>query len=208
MTTQCIVATPVRRFAERGVMWDGQCSGGGRLHCARWDTHELSLDDLEGNGGIDSSDQPEGAACSSCGVAVPWGLTVPCECGAPDCPGTRSALSRFGGSRTEYDTPSGQLEPGSMWWSDHSGPDGHRCMDWDNCDGRHLHVMLPNGHYWDVDSRANNCTLPDDRTHRCWIRDGEPPHVTAGKAGHTCTAGAGSIQAGDYHGFLQNGVLT
>lgn len=94
------------------------------------------------------------------------------------------------------------LPPGSMYWAS-----WHACS-WDNCDGQHLHVVLPNGDHWDVDGRASNCTMRDDRTHRCWIRHGEPPLITVDKNGHTCSAGAGSILSGDYHGFLRNGVLT
>jgi len=69
-------------------------------------------------------------------------------------------------------------------------------------------VILPNGIPWDIDSRAGNCALKDDRLHRCWVRTGEPPDVTVGKSGGpTCAAGAGSIQGGDWHGFLRNGEL-
>jgi len=35
-------------------------------------------------------------------------------------------------------------------------------------------------------------------------RNNEP----LGGEGGTCSAGASSIQAGDYHGFLRNGILT
>jgi hypothetical protein len=100
----------------------------------------------------------------------------------------------------------GDREPGVMYLHDHS--EQHPCFDWDNCDGTHLHVRLPNGEFWNVDGRASNCTMPDDRLHRCWVRHGEPPLVTVDKNGLTCAAGAGSIQAGDYHGFLVEGVLS
>lgn len=83
---------------------------------------------------------------------------------------------------------------------------------WHNCDGRHLLCVLPNGHVWDIDGRANNCGLPEDRLHRCWVRSGDPtsspPTVHVTKDGYTCDAGAGSIAASDYHGFLHAGVLT
>ena len=81
---------------------------------------------------------------------------------------------------------------------------------WNDCtDERgHLLVVCPSGQSWDIDSRASNCTMPDDRTHRCWVRHGEPPNLTVDKAGKTCAAGAGSIIAGSYHGFLRNGELT
>jgi len=93
--------------------------------------------------------------------------------------------------------------PGAMWdawWlKDFGAP---------TSDGRHIEVVCPNGRTWSIDSRASNCTMKDDRVHHCWIRHGEPPNLTVDKNGLTCQAGAGSIQAGDYHGFLRDGVLT
>jgi hypothetical protein len=82
--------------------------------------------------------------------------------------------------------------------------------DWRGPDGIALMVRCPNGRDWHVDGQASNCTRPGDRTHKCWIRHGDPraANVTVDKNGETCAAGAGSIQAGDYHGFLQAGVLT
>lgn len=92
--------------------------------------------------------------------------------------------------------------PGAMWWADWyadrlgiKGPDG-KC----------LVVKLPNGRDWIVDSQASNCTRRGE-PHQCWVRHGEPPNVTVDKSGDTCSAGAGSILAGDYHGFLRNGWL-
>lgn len=77
-------------------------------------------------------------------------------------------------------------------------------------DGITLAVRCPSGRDWIVDSRASNCGRPDDNTHHCWVRHGDPREcaVTVDKNGDTCSAGAGSIVAGDYHGFLQSGVLT
>lgn len=100
------------------------------------------------------------------------------------------------------------VPPGAMWdatWM-HDCVGGH-FLGGANSDGRFLVVRLPNGHDWTVDARCSNCTLRDDDTHRCWVRHGEPPHITVDKNGHTCAAGAGSILSGDYHGFLRNGVL-
>lgn len=76
-------------------------------------------------------------------------------------------------------------------------------------DGMFLVVRTPGGD-WSVDDRASNCTMKDDDVHRCWVRHGDPRsgNVHVDKAGVTCAAGAGSIQCGPYHGFLQNGVLT
>jgi hypothetical protein len=96
---------------------------------------------------------------------------------------------------------------GAMWYATwlekydaYKGPDG-RC----------LIVKLPNGNDWTIDSRASNCTLPNDTVHKCWIRHGTPPNITVDKNGFTCAAGAGSILSGQgdrhYHGFLINGEL-
>lgn len=104
-----------------------------------------------------------------------------------------------GAECTLRDAPAGAMWF-AEWMSFHLGPDG-RC----------LVVRLPNGMDWLVDSRASNCTKPDDTEHRCWVRHGEPPNVTIDKNGNTCDAGAGSIGAGSgenyYHGFLVDGAL-
>lgn len=99
----------------------------------------------------------------------------------------------------------GDLPPGAMWF------DPYPYEFWGiGFDGRSLSVKLPDGHIWRVDGEATNCTRKGDKAHRCWLREGEPPYVTAGKHPHefTCSAGAGSIATPGYHGFLQNGVLT
>lgn len=90
--------------------------------------------------------------------------------------------------------------PGAMWWAPWmeqfcKGPDG-KC----------LVVKTPGGD-WMVDSRASNCTMPDDDVHKCWVRHGEAPRVTVDKDGSTCGAGAGSIICGTWHGFLRDGSL-
>lgn len=107
-----------------------------------------------------------------------------------------------------YDTASGKPELGDMYFVKYHEPDEQCYVRWNNCDGKHLQVVLPNGNTWDIDGRANNCTMPDEKTHRCWVRHGEPPNVHVDKNGYTCAAGAGSILSGDYHGFLHNGELT
>lgn len=98
--------------------------------------------------------------------------------------------------RTSHDLPPGALYD-AMWL--HSYRVG--------VDGRFLTCVLPNGHHWHIDSRASNCGRPDDDEHRCWVRHGEPPAIHVDKNGNTCPAGAGSIQSGDWHGFLHHGVL-
>ena len=103
--------------------------------------------------------------------------------------------------------PHDKRKPGEMYhiykdYHDHTCP-------WDNCAGyeEHIIVEMPGGGVWDINSRASNCDMPDDKTHRCWIRHGDPPNITIDKNGNTCGAGAGSIQHGEYHGFLRNGKL-
>lgn len=100
---------------------------------------------------------------------------------------------------------------------------------WVGPDGNALMVILPDGHAWHVDGRANNCDSPckncgqpysvhhagnapcmkydDVRPHKCWIRHGTVPHITVDKNGVTCGAGAGSIMTDKWHGFLRDGVL-
>lgn len=100
-------------------------------------------------------------------------------------------------------------EPGAMWdasWY----PAPYR-----GADGKVLCVQLPNGRTWMIDSRASNCTKPDDTEHDCWCRHGDPPNLTVDKnpepGRSTCEAGGGSIGSGEgedyYHGFLRNGEL-
>lgn len=93
---------------------------------------------------------------------------------------------------------------GSMWFAP--------WLDKTYCQPQLAHVLVvatPGGD-WVVDSQSSNCTIPEDRQqkdHHCWIIEGELPNITVSKNGKTCAAGAGSIQAGSYHGFLRNGYL-
>jgi hypothetical protein len=119
----------------------------------------------------------------------------------------------------------GPVPVGAMWWeefvSDYfpTGPGDYHPKASEKtrakpaepsmlfCSGPVLCVRTPGG-VWRIDTRASNCGLPYDYEHRCWVRHGEPPNVHVDKNGLTCNAGAGSIQCGDYHGFLHNGELT
>lgn len=76
-------------------------------------------------------------------------------------------------------------------------------------DGKSINIVLPNGRIWAIDSRASNCDMKEDHVHKCWVRhgDGRGGNIHVDKEGHTCNAGAGSILAGDYHGFLHHGYL-
>ena len=106
-----------------------------------------------------------------------------------------------------YDSPSGNPEPGDLFFVDRGCKESSCYAGWTNCEGVHLHCVLPNGTHWDIDSRCDNCTRRGDTTHRCWVRVGAPPNVTAGKSGDTCSAGAGSIAVPGWHGFLKAGEL-
>jgi hypothetical protein len=99
---------------------------------------------------------------------------------------------------TLADAPIGAIY--NAWWFTripaYTGPDGQSLM-----------CRCPDGHDWMIDGRASNCTLPDDNVHKCWVRHGTPPELTVDKNGVTCSAGAGSIATGKWHGFLRNGYL-
>jgi hypothetical protein len=98
-----------------------------------------------------------------------------------------------------------QLPVGAMWDADYL----HDNPRYTGADGISLHVMLPDRHTWCVDSEANNCTRPGDRTHKCWVRHGDPRkgEMHVDKNGNTCAAGAGSILTDKWHGFLHNNYL-
>lgn len=77
--------------------------------------------------------------------------------------------------------------------------------------GEHVLMVKTPGGDWVIDGRASNCGMPDDEKqerHHCWVRHGTPPDITVSKqGGPTCSAGAGSILCGSYHGFLREGYL-
>jgi hypothetical protein len=95
-------------------------------------------------------------------------------------------------------------KPGDMFWMSFSSG---FCNNHEPPCRMHLVVVCPDGHWWNIDSRASNCTMKEDKTHRCWVRHGDPPNITVDKDGATCNAGAGSIQTPGWHGFLRNGEL-
>lgn len=136
--------------------------------------------------------------CSSCGIPVPSpdsGVTVD----------TAFSTKRL------FNTSSGYPEPGDIYFRQLNCEKYGCGYGWKHCNGEHLHTVLPTGEPWDVDSRANNCTLKDDGEHRCWVRHGDPRKgelVHVDKNGLTCAAGAGSIQTDGWHGFLHNGYWT
>ncbi len=76
-------------------------------------------------------------------------------------------------------------------------------------DGICLVVKTPGGD-WVVDGVAKNCPSSNGKSHKCWVRHGDPrtEPVTVDKNGATCPTGEGSISIGGYHGFLRDGYLT
>jgi hypothetical protein len=145
---------------------------------------------------------------------------VPCDrCDLPADPISASKLTEFvNPANGQLYRSARELPPGAVYehpvyngeahnWVTNSGKSIiHRPNPQD---GRILCCVLPDGHSWTIDSRANNCTEPDDDEHWCWVRHGRPEDGTlhVGKDGRTCSAGAGSIQTGRWHGFLRHGRL-
>lgn len=167
--------------------------------------------------------------CNRCGKVIPeisWHASV-------------ETLYRLPAVKTWAEWyPAGHMVPlelvpvGAMW--DAHWLAGARGEDrgYTGPDGISLCVKLPNGHHWQVDSQASNCTRPQHqpvepagdgesrtmrfvRSHYCWVRSGNPREgvCDVGKDGNTCAAGAGSIWVDrgglkDWHGFLHGSMLT
>lgn len=139
--------------------------------------------------------------CKSCGEPVPQNVNDAKELGQSGIFLMRQVfVSHY------FNTRSGDPEPGDVYWLDWHDAGAGECPYWDDCDGKHLWGILPNGKSWDIDARANNCTMKDDRNHRCWVRSGKPEDGTlhVDKNGRTCQAGAGSIAVEGWHGFLHH----
>lgn len=137
---------------------------------------------------------------------LPWpDEPHPCpKCGAPAGRSSQSSNPYFRRADTGEEIGGEEKLPaGAIWAAD---PDHAYQL---GPDGRALYCQLPDGHSWCIDGLATNCTKPEDKEHRCWVRTGSPEEGTlhVGKGGNTCSAGAGSIKTPTYHGFLRNGVL-
>lgn len=195
--TPCFFLSPtgryrvsLRRYVRGG---SDRCGGPIGVHEASVEiaTEEHVARPMSGETGLIPDDDPRWPnACAHCGHAF-----------AKDDPRQVNfdelhARSDGGAETTLRDAP-----PGAMW-------DAVWMPDACKVDGRYLIVRLPNGRDWCIDDEASNCTRKGDAAHKCWVRHGDPPNLTVDKNGNTCSAGAGSILAGDYHGFLRNGVLT
>lgn len=172
-------------------IWKGDCPNMHGYHRASVEYARLPVDvkDFDAAGEPTAEHMAALAVCERCGAPRP-----------EDNQPSRS-MGRI------YNTASGKPEPGDLYYADWLDcSEREKCVyKWTNCTGKHLYAVLPNGSMWDINSRANNCTMPEDTTHRCWVRHGEVPDIHVDKQGHTCAAGAGSIVSGNYHGFLIKG---
>ncbi|MCX6024625.1 MAG: hypothetical protein NTZ05_23415 [Chloroflexi bacterium] len=88
-----------------------------------------------------------------------------------------------------FDTPTGEPEPGDMWFDPEPAGRWDSEAHQERGGGPHLTVRLPNRWDWDMDGPMSNGPG--------WERAGDPPHITA----------APSIVAGDWHGWLRGGEL-
>lgn len=191
--TTCFLLTPTNRYRRelrRYARRDERCTTRTWIHDASVvvgvETHATAprtgLDEL-----VDRADPRWPRACA-CGYVFTdddaWQVRV------------ENVYTRSDGGpeTTLHDAPAGAIWD-AWWWPDD-----------DKVDGKFLVVRLPNGRDWAIDSVASNCTRPGEK-HQCWVRHGDAPRLTVDKDGDTCAAGAGSILAGDYHGFLRDGVL-
>lgn len=114
--------------------------------------------------------------------------------------------NRYKNIKTNEEKSFSELPIAACFASDLEFPRGY--------DGKTIACKLPSERLWYIDSRASNCSMPDDYEHRCWVRHGTiGDKLTIDKSGKTCNAGAGSIIDRDhngviiFHGSLINGVL-
>jgi hypothetical protein len=129
----------------------------------------------------------------------------------------RRLVQKINGLAYHFETPDGSFVArpvtGDYWVAR-----PHRRCHWEDCDGTRLVVMIPSdpagvedAHEWSPHNRARNCSMPGDRSHRCWVLHGDPLQpetLHVDKDGTTCEAGGGSILFGDWHGYVNNGRVT
>jgi hypothetical protein len=208
---KCFLLTPTKHYRRKLVRSAHREEG------HRYGRHraEQVIDSVEAHMAPSSGEiQPdEDPGPFGIGAADPRWPTTCAECGYHFGPQDRLFMSydllwsrSDGGPETTlHDAP-----PGAMWYADwmtEGLPNDPADQRWRGPDGRCLMVMVPPHHEWCVDGRCSNCTRPDDRVHKCWVRHGEPPLITVDKEGNTCAAGAGSVITSSWHGFLRNGYL-
>ena len=194
---RCFVVEPADHYTPIiGVMEDGPCM---RLGNRETSLHSARVE-LPARAVVDDEEKCPSIADAS----LPW--PTHCECGHE----FTEAANRYSGADRKYRRPDTGEEfalrdapPGALWratWYEDND------KNWCGADGQAWVCQTPGGS-WHIDGRANNCAKPDDHTHRCWVREGVAPDFNVSKNGNTCSAGAGSILCGGYHGFLRNGYL-
>jgi hypothetical protein len=161
----------------------GECSLFGTYHnkCVDFDTVDRSVD----QDGKPLDSDPRWPTCCDCGHRFSDNAEYQLF--------TNVIYKRIdnGETCTLRDAPPGAMY-NATWLTHYEGYCGP--------DGQSLTVILPNGRAWNIDGQASNCTLKDDKVHKCWVRHGIPPLITVDKNGNTCAAGGGSIQAGESDG--------
>ena len=201
MSVRCFLLEPTEIYVRKLRCWGGNAGS-----CALHGFHRVEVE-LERGAAIPTE---EGQIVGNVWAGMPgdddprWPQA--CSCGWPFGPEHRYRDQHMLYRRSD----TGELlelndaPPGAMWratWMEewYRGDDG-RCYI----------VRCPGGGDWMIDGPASNCGIPDDRhqeRHHCWIRHGEAPNFTVDKNGKTCSAGGGSIQTHNWHGFLRNGEL-
>lgn len=230
----------IRQYGQRvwlRIYWEeGECKLGSGYHNAMRHLFDTDVVDPPDRPGGKVSDYPTEwwpTHCEDCGTPVPpMPELVMCACGCgeqvepPGLPKLSPKRQVF--AKTLYATPDaswiGMPRVGDCYYADWYGcaeRKGDCVHGWTNCNGCHVIIHVPNpggftkpgyeeGHWWDVNGRASNCTLPDDTLHRCWVVHGAPEqeNLHVDKAGLTCDAGAGSLDTGRWHGHCLGGELT
>lgn len=194
MGTKVFWSEPGSMARESLRRYGGQCSGKYSYHDAEVVLGERAASDDEvkrDSVNVDKADPRWPTKCEHCDYVF-----------ADEDTWQHNLIRLYEGGGKRFvlqDAPVGAMWD-AYWFGGHFGQ---------GADGIHLMVKTPGGD-WHVDSRASNCTKPDDDIHKCWVRVGDPKTgvVDVGKTGNTCAAGAGSIMIGNYHGFLHNGELT
>lgn len=138
------------------------------------------------------------------GKVPPDAWPTKCDhCGAT--PAADAVVARQFYRAFQYDSPEGVPQRGDCFYRVMGK--GHFC-DWDDCDGRHLIIVLPTPSYfeWDTVHRASNCSQPADRAHRCWVVEGEPPKLSSVNSPRRCHGDKRSLEVtGVFHKTLENG---
>lgn len=221
---QCFLLEPTGRenhYLRRYAHEDGGCTGAANYHNAKVFTRLLAEGEVPRT---TESDPRWPVTCQHCDYVFTQ---------ADRRQEVRSPVYRRGDTGEEMELSAAPA--GALWfdawmaqWPDRCGPDG-RCLmvrtpggDWAvdnrarNCDSPCKHCGVPYHSH-----ERSTCPNPapegqpglagsyeDARPHKCWVRHGDAPAITVDKQGVTCGAGAGSIMAGNYHGFLRDGRLT